>query len=199
MKILSLKRYLAALTFFFACLFTNSATPRITVEQILMGTDLPTTNTTAELAVGSYQTLVQRFALTAPVTISTINLQMSGFGVDQFTLWVTNSIGPDTTKTNVLLCTNLTFPETVGGISGATVSVPVNLKLAKGNYYIVLSSTQTDLHQGWLSSTTTLPSMIGSVGTWDVALSPNRAFPPASTFKRDEPKPGAFQLLGKLD
>jgi hypothetical protein len=195
MNIFSLTRNLVALTFLFACLFTRPAT----IEQILMGTDLPTTNTTAELAVASYQTLVQRFALTSPVTVSTIKLQMSGFGVDQFTLWVTNSIGPDTTKANVLFCTNLKFPETVGGISGATVSVPVNLKLAKGNYYIVLSSTQTDLHQGWLSSTTTLPSTIGSVGTWDVTLSPNEAFPPASIFRRDEPKPGAFQLLGKVD
>lgn len=192
---ISLSRNLMALTFLLACLVTRPAS----TEQILMGTDLPTTNTTAELAVASYQTLVQRFALTSPVTVSTIKLQMSGFGVDRFTLWVTNSIGPDTTKANVLLCTNLRFPETVGGISGATVSVPVNLKLAKGNYYIVLSSTQTDLHQGWLSSTTTLPTGIGSVGTWEVTLSPNQAFPPASTFRRDEPKPGAFQLLGKLD
>ena len=207
MKIFSLKRNVLSLMLLLACLFAGSATALTftsntsleQVEQILVGTDMPTTNTTAELAVGSFQTLVQRFTLTAAVTISTIKLQMSGFGEEQFTLWVTNRIGPGSTQANVLLQTNLTFPNTGGGIRGATVSTPVNLNLAPGKYILVLSSTQVDLHQGWLISTATLPDTAGSAAALHFVLSGNQAFPPASTFKPAEPKPGAFQLLGKLN
>ncbi len=167
-------------------------------EQILLGTDLPSTNTSAEIAVFFPQTLAQRFTLTSAVHISTIKLQMSGFGVDQFTLWVTNSIGPGTTQANILLQTNLTFPNTGGGISGATVSAPVDLNLAPGNYFIVLSSTQPNFLQGWMMSNITLPSTVGSVGAWEFTfpVNNNPAFPPSSIFTPIGARPGAFQLLG---
>lgn len=164
--------------------------------QILLGTDLPTTNSNAESAVYIFQTMMQRFTLTSPVTIGTIKLQMSGFGVDQFTLWITNSIGPGTTQANVLFQTNLTFPNTGGGINGATVSAPLNLSLQPGNYFIVLSSTQPSIFQGWLLANTVLPSTVGTVGTWEFTLVGNNpAFPPSSTFIPFTPLPGAFQLL----
>lgn len=170
-------------------------------EQFLLGTDLPTTNSGAEIAVILQQFLAQGFTLTSPVHISTINLQMSGFGVDQFTLWVTNSIGPGTTQANVLLQTNLTFPNTGGGISGATVSAPVDLDLAPGNYFIVLSSTQQNFVQGWMLANVVLPSTAGSVGTWSFTSGANlnTAFPPSSIFTPIGPIPGAFQLLGFVE
>ena len=168
---------------------------------ILLGTDLPTRNTSAEIAVFHQQFLAQGFTLTSPVHISTINLQMSGFGVDQFTLWVTNSIGPGTTQANVLLQTNLTFPNTGGGISGATVAAPVDLDLAPGNYFIVLSSAQQNFLQGWMLANVALPSTVGSVGTWNFTFGGNLnvAFPPASTFQPIGSRPGAFQLLGFVE
>jgi hypothetical protein len=171
-------------------------------EQILMGTDLPTTNSFAEFAVISSQSLAQGFTLTSPVHINTLRLQMSGFGFDQFTLWLTNSIGPGTTPANVLFQTNLTFPNTGGGISGATVSVPVDLDLAPGNYFIVLSSTQTDIGEGWMLSNTILPSTVGSVGAWESTFPGNNnpAFPPSSIFTViPAVNPGAFQLLGFVE
>ena len=171
-------------------------------EQILMGTDLPTTNSFLEAAVIPSQSLAQEFTLTSPVHINTVRLQMSGFGFDQFTFWLTNSIGPGTTQANVLFQTNLTFPSTGGGISGATVSVPLDLDLAPGTYFIVLSSNQTNISQGWLLSNTILPTTVGSVGEWQSTLPGNNnpAFPPSSIFTViPAVNPGAFQLLGFVE
>ena len=170
----------------------------ITVEpQILLGTDLPTTNSDFEAAVTFLQTLAQKFTLTSLVNIGTIKLQMSGFGVDQFTVWVTNSIGPGTTQANVLFQTNLTFPNTGGAIRGTTLSVPVDLSLPPGDYFIVLGSTQSNVLQGWIMSNTILPSTVGSVGGWEFTLTGNSnpAFPPSSIFTPVGIRPGAFQLL----
>jgi len=164
--------------------------------EFLLGTDLPTTNTDAEAAVYNLQVLMQRFTLTSAVNIETLKLSMSGFGVDQFTVWITNAIGPGTTQANVLFQTNLTFPNTGGGISGAPVSTPVNLTLQPGEYFIVLSSTQPNLLQGWLQSNAALPSTVGTVGTWEWSIPPNLAFPPASVFIGISPRPAAFQLIG---
>jgi len=169
----------------------------VTVElgsKFLLGTDLPDIN--GELAVIFVQTIVQGFSLTSPISVSTIKLQMSGFGTDQFTVWVTNSIGPGTTQANVLLQTNATFPNTGGGITGSTVSIPVNLNLPPGDYFIVLSSTQPDVAQGWLLATTTLPSTVGSVGDLKFSLPSNALFPPASIFTAAAFSPAAFQIIG---
>lgn len=163
-------------------------------ENILLGTDLPTTN--GELAVISSQALAQGFTLTSPVHFSEIKLQMSGFGVDQFTVWLTNSIGPGTTQANVLFQTNATFPNTGGGITGSTVSVTVNLNLPPGDYFIVLSSDQPSVSQGWLLATTTLPSTVGSVGDLTFALPSNALFPPGSLFIPVAFSPAAFQIIG---
>jgi hypothetical protein len=170
----------------------------ITVEatpNILLGTDLPAQN--GEIAVILQQTLAQRFSLTSPISFSEIKLQMSGFGVDQFTLQLTNSIGPGTTQANVLFQTTATFPNTGGGINGTTLSVPVNLSLPPGDYFIVLSSTQQDITQGWLIANTTLPSTVGSVGELFFSLIPNVnvAFPPASAFTPLVFGRAAFQII----
>lgn len=169
---------------------------KITVEageNVLLGTDLPEINGTS--AIISVQTVAQEFSLTSPITFSEIKLQMSGFGVDQFTVWVTNSVGPGTTQANVLFQTSATFPNTGGGINGATVSVPVNLSLPPGDYFIVLSSNQDSVFQGWLLATTTLPSTVGTVGGWIFSLPSDPLFPPASLFIPVGFSPGAFQIV----
>lgn len=167
-------------------------------DRLLLGTDMPTTNTDAEVAVTNFQTVAQQFTLTSPVHLSSINLQMSGFGVDQFTVRITNAIGPNTTQANVLFETNATFPNTGGGINGATVSVPTDLNLAPGTYFIVLSSTQNNVLQGWLASNVSLASTVGSVGAkfFTFSSGANPAFPPAGFFSPIEPRPQAFQLFG---
>lgn len=168
------------------------------LPQILLGTDLPTTNSLSEAAVTFFQTLSQEFTLTSPVHLSTINLQMSGFGVDQFTVRLTNALGPGTTQANVLFQTTQTFPNTGGAIRGATVAVPVDLHLDPGTYFIVLSSNQGNVLQGWLMSNGAIASTVGSVGDWEFTFSVNNnpAFPPASIFSPAGIFPGAFQLLG---
>jgi hypothetical protein len=172
---------------------------RVTVEagsKVVLGTDLPP-NSFAELAVISSQSLAQGFSLTSLVHVSAIKLQMAGFGVDQFTVWLTNSLGPGTSQANVLLQTSATFPNTGGGLNGSTVSIPVNLSLPPGNYFIVLGSNQSSVSQGWLVSTMTLPSTVGTVGVFQANFPTFTSFPPASVFFPIGLGlgPAAFQLI----
>lgn len=174
---------------------------RITVEaaaasEFLLGTDLPP-NSPAEFAVFISQSIAQPFSLTSSISITELKLQMSGFGSDQFTVWVTNSIGPGTTQANLLFQTTATFPNTGGGTTGSTISIPMNLSLPPGDYFIVLSSTQPSVHQGWLVSTTTLPSTVGSVSVdMKFVIFGNVLFPPASEFITLGLRPAAFQIFG---
>jgi len=165
----------------------------------LLGTDMPSIS--GEFAIASYQFIAQQFTLTQAVQVTTINLQMSGFGTDQFTVWVTNSIGPGTTLSNVLLQKNLTFPNTGGGINGQTVSAATNLSLNPGTYFLIVSATQTLVTQGWITSTTVLPSTVGSVSdqafsTFSSRGSTNTLFPPASIFSTPAEFRTAFQIFG---
>jgi len=173
---------------------------RITVEaaaapEFLLGTDLPP-NSAAEFAVAISQSIAQGFSLTSPISITELKLQMSGFGSDQFTVWVTNSIGPGTTQANVLFQTTATFPNTGGGTTGSTISIPMNLSLPPEDYFIVLSSTQPSVLQGWLMSTTTLPSTLGSLSDMRFVIFGNVLFPPASEFITLGDRPAAFQIFG---
>ena len=173
---------------------------RITVEaaaasEFLLGTDLPP-HSAAEFAVAISQSIAQGFSLTSPISITELKLQMSGFGSDQFTVWVTNSIGPGTTQANVLFQTTATFPNTGGGTTGSTISIPMNLSLPPGDYFIVLSSAQPSVLQGWLMSTTTLPSTLGSLSDMRFVIFGNVLFPPASDFITLGDRPAAFQIFG---
>jgi hypothetical protein len=174
---------------------------RITVEtaaasEFLLGTDLPT-HSDAEYAVYIAQSIAQGFSLTAPISTTELKLQMSGFGSDQFTVWVTNSIGPGTTQANVLFQTTATFPNSGGGTTGGTtISIPMNLSLPPGDYFIVLSSTQPSVFQGWLMSTTTLPSTVASLSDVKFVIFGNVLFPPASDFITLGERPAAFQIFG---
>jgi len=173
---------------------------KITVEaaapsEFLLGTDLPP-HSAAEFAVAISQSIAQGFSLTSPISITELKLQMSGFGSDQFTVWVTNSIGPATTQANVLLQTTATFPNTGGGTTGSTISIPMTLSLPPGEYFIVLSSIQPSFLQGWLRSTTTLPSTMGSLSDMRFVIFGNVLFPPASDFITLGDRPAAFQIFG---
>jgi hypothetical protein len=99
---------------------------------LLVGTTLPSTgNAFAEITVSSEQALAESFTLTTTVEITDIAVDMSGYGTDSFTLWVTNAIGPAATADNVLFQTSLTFPDTGGGLNGvAIVSTPLDLFLS---------------------------------------------------------------------
>jgi hypothetical protein len=173
---------------------------RITVEaaaasEFLLGTDLPP-HSAAEFAVAISQSIAQGFSLTSPISITELRLQMSGFGSDQFTVWMTNSIGSGTTQANVLFQTTATFPNTGGGTTGSTISIPMNLSLPPEDYFIVLSSTQPSVLQGWLMSTTTLPSTLGSLSDMRFVIFGNVLFPPASEFITLGDRPAAFQVFG---
>jgi len=167
---------------------------------LLVGTTLPT-SAGAELAVINAQFLEQAFTLTTSVQVTGIGVQMSGFGSDVFTLWLTNAIGPGTTVANVLLQTTLVFPNTGGGTTGATVNVLPNLFLSPGSYFLIESSAQTSVLQGWIGfPATPIPTSFGSVGSTNATCCIsgiiNVAFPPGSTFSTPISSPLAFQISG---
>jgi len=168
---------------------------------VLVGTAF---NGIGESAVSNQGPLAQRFVLNEPAQIVEIDLHMSGFGTDAFSLWLTNSIGPSTTAANVLLATSLTFPNTGGGTSGQAVAYQTNLSLGSGSYFLVLSSLQPSIFQGWIDGGTILQTAIGNVGSF-FAASPNFPggaidvnFPPASTFTLLSVPPADFQIIGNV-
>jgi hypothetical protein len=169
---------------------------------LLVGTTLPTTSGSgAEYMVGCCCFLEQAFTLTSAVQVTNIAVQMSGFGTDLFTLWLTNAIGPGTTTANVLFQTPLTFPNTGGGVTGSTVSIATNLFLSPGSYFLVENSAQMSVAQGWLNTFTTIPTLFGSVGSAGDSCcasgsSTNTSFPPGSTFSSPVLLPLAFQISG---
>jgi hypothetical protein len=152
-----------------------------------------------EFSVLSSQFLAQQFTLTTPIRISAIEVQMSGFGTDKFTLQVTNSIGSGTTQSNLLFTANSTFPSTNGPLVDQTVTFPADLVLFPGTYYILLSSSQTQLSQGWATANTILPSTVGTISNtffFTSVSSTNSQFPPASGFFTYSPYFLGFQILG---
>lgn len=158
----------------------------IPAHGFIVGTRLPGSGLSFELSVANYQFVAQGFTLTNPVQLLHIAVDMSGFGVDPFTLWLTNAIGPGATAANVLYETTLTFPNTGGGVTAAEALIahaPPNLFLPAGSYFIIESSAQLDLRQGWVNG----PDPYGNVGTMYTTCcapgsSTNTAFPPSSTF-----------------
>jgi hypothetical protein len=134
------------------------------LRPILLGTNL--TENSAP-AVASYQFIAQRFSLTEAIHVSSINVQMAGFGTDQFTLWLTNAVGPGTTAANVLVEKTATFPNTGGAQNnrGKPISVSADLLLNPGVYYLVTSSMQSgSINEGWFLSpfNAAVPSSVGS-------------------------------------
>ena len=68
-------------------------------DYLLVGT---TGGNSAELSVASFQFLAQGFSLNHASRVSEIDLFMSGYGVDGFTVQLTNAIGPAATATRKL-------------------------------------------------------------------------------------------------
>lgn len=167
---------------------------------LLVGTDLPPNN--GELEVGSCCVIAQPFTLTTAVRINNIAVQMSGFGSDSFTLWLTKAVGPLATPSDVLFQTPLIFPNTGGSTNGSTVNVPMSMDLSPGSYFLVASSAQPLVAQGWTVSPSTIPTPYGNVSIGLASCcasgtSTNSAFPPASTFRPGIPTfVGAFQISG---
>src|SRR5437763_4380 len=102
--------------------FSNNAH----ADTLLVGTTLP--GGPGDVAVTNEQYLDQPFTLTTAAQVAGISLQMTGFGTDPFTLWLTNATGPGTTLANVLLQRTLIFPSTGGGgVGSAILNVSTNL------------------------------------------------------------------------
>ena len=148
-------------------------------DSVLVGTT--TLGNSFILTVNSFQFLGQDFSFNEAASISEINLFMNGAGSGQFTVQLTDAIGPSTTLSDVLFQAAAPFP-TSGGL---WVSVPASLSLGPGNYFLVLSSNQS-AYQGWLGGGSALPSSVGSVGFGSVSNSFcctfNDSFPPASSW-----------------
>jgi hypothetical protein len=179
-----------------ACLIVFAGSLPCSAASILVGTVL---DGIGESTVGSVQALAQGFTLNQTAEVIQINLEMSGFGVDQFTLWLTNAIGPSTTQADVLFQTLLTFPSTGGVNSRQTVPVATSLLRLPGSYFLVLSSSQTSFDQGlWDNGPPSiLPTTTGTAGLLLNAVGGaiNTSFPPASSFP-DSGTIGEFQIVG---
>jgi hypothetical protein len=178
------------------CLIALAWTLPCEGASILVGTRL---DGLGESTVNSTHALAQGFTINQTADVTAINLQMSGFGFDNFTVWLTNAIGPTTTQANVLFETRLTFPNTGGAINGQTVSTATNFVLFPGSYFLVLASSQTSLLQGLLDDgpASILPTTTGTVGTFFAAfpVNLNTSFPPASSFTVVAGI-GEFQIVG---
>lgn len=172
----------------------------------LFGTDLPA-NSGASASIGASAFVVQPFRLNVGVIVSSLDLQVAGTGVDTATIWITDAVGPSATPSDVLFQVNELFPDNGGGVAGETVSIPFDLTLPTGRYYIVMSSASLATYGpgprlGWVYSTSMLPSPVASIGQdgFTCCIPPgaaNASFAPASLFV---PAPGgdiqAFQING---
>lgn len=189
-KFVSVRKAVVILLLSIACLPGQAST-------LLVGT--PLSGGAGESAVVSNQFLEQGFALTSAVQVTNISVQMAGLGTDSFTLWLTNAIGSGATPANVLFQSSLPFPNASGG---ATVSTATNLFLDPGSYFLVESSEQTDIAQGWrVTGDPPLSTSFGSVGLASACLtifgcSINSAFPPGSTFNFTVSGSFEFQVSG---
>jgi hypothetical protein len=170
----------------------------------ILGTNLPTLN--SAVSVGSCCFLSQSFTLDMAVDVTSIDLQVAGTGIDIATVWLTDQVGPGTSLPAVLAQMTQVFPDNGGAADGETITLSVNQTLAAGNYFLVMGSPSTALYSasgprpGWLLSTSTILSSVGSVGVASDSCclpgsSTNSAFGPGSTFVAPGfGSPFAFQL-----
>lgn len=154
---------------------------------IILGTDLPSTSDA--LTVGFCCFLSQPFVLTSAVKINSIALQVAGTGIDPATIWLADKEGPGTTPSDVLFQTNQIFPDNGGATSGETISLPTNLVLGPGEYFLLMSSSSLAVSEpgprpGWLLSISTLSNTAGNIGSLLTTQggSVNSTFAPASSF-----------------
>jgi hypothetical protein len=148
-----------------------------------------------EASVASYQVLSQEFSIAQPIYVNDVLLFMSGYGTDQFNFWLTNDIDPGASDSNVILEASATFPNSGGAlnaqqqITGDWVSIPLDLELYPGNYFITLDSAQTNVGQGWVGAlpSSIIATSVGTVGAALYATPPcgtiDSAFAPASSFE----------------
>jgi hypothetical protein len=117
---------------------------QLLADEIQLGA---TSNGSFELMVGAPQFLSQSFLLNKP-RAGGIDVYLTGFGVDQFTLWLTDDIGPTATTADVLFHATSPFPDTGGAnlmvvngfptIPGQWLSFNFGLNLEPGVYFLVL-------------------------------------------------------------
>jgi len=173
---------------------------------VILGTNLPSLAST--LTISDCCFLSQPFTLKTAINVASINVQVAGTGTYQTTVWLTDKVGPGTTASDVLFQSTQIFPDNGGGVSGETVSLPINQNLSSGTYYLIMSTSVQDASGGpaigWLLSTSTLSSTVGSVGLGADSCcsggSTNTAFAPASTFMTGVFGEGvfAFQIDGTV-
>lgn len=132
------------------------------------------------------QALAQPFTLTSSVSVTAIDVFLIGGTLitDPLLVQLTNSLGPGTTNSNVLLNTSLAPSGVPTSPPGAIVSFPVSITLTPGSYYIVLSTTDIWGYD-WAEALNMPPSAVGTVGQAMSCCFPNTvgSIPAAETFK----------------
>jgi hypothetical protein len=157
----------------------------------------------AEIAIQNQQFVSQGFDI-GPLDIASINLYVRGNPADQFTMWLTDSNGPGTTSADVIAQVTVNYPDPALNPTPSQpwlqlVKVPVNMHVAGGFYFIVLSTTDNPANplEGWWQGNN--PFGTGFlVGGGIVSQTPNinSSLAPASRFNLPQELPMAFQIEG---
>ena len=117
--------------------------------------------TVGGFAVNSQQYLADGFTLTAAVDASSVDVQLQALQnvTAPILVQLTNSLGPGAVT---LAQDTFTFSSSSPFPYKQTLIVPLNLDLAAGQYYLVVSSTGTTGIIGWVPDTP-LTSSLGSI------------------------------------
>jgi hypothetical protein len=143
------------------------------------------------LSFQEHQYLAQQFSIGAGlVTSIELTFQENTGPAFNAVLQLTKRIGPLAGVTDVLAAVALQVPI---GTAPAVVSVPLNLHLASGTYYFVLSTNApVSLNQSWILQGSPVTTGVGSAY---FSQSQNLALPHASPFIAVTP-PLAFKVMG---
>jgi hypothetical protein len=180
----------------------RSASDGPATHVVVAGTYL-SLNVNGGIVISSEQFVAQGFSIPTNAYARDAVIVLQFTGDQSFLVQFTDAIGPGTTQDNVLEQGQV---QAVGNSSkGVALYVPLGVTLNPGNYYLVLSTTGSNVG-GWpyfgsngLPKYRPLPGTIGTTdssfyGAYDGGEDPT--FPPASVWSVQGDSPVEFQVRG---
>lgn len=170
-------------------------------------------------AVEQDQAVAQQFTLTSSLNVSSLDVTINSDGgvlTSPLLVWITDSLGPSTTASNVLFKASAG----PGPFSNSDVNIPVGQTFSTGTYYLLLSTESNLPSASWGLAQSTLASSVGTVGEAFYCCFPSAtdtgSFPPSQTYFQlfnldnqpglmlfdlrtaavSTPEPASFVLLG---
>lgn len=178
----------------------------VPVLSVIAGTYL-SANVCGGVGLDSTQFVAQGFSVPVTVDAHDARIVLDITGDQFFLVQFTDKIGPGTNAADVLRQELIEVVNTNGG--GAEAYVPLDLRLPAGEYYLVLSATDSN-SGGWpFFGSGCLPKyrqLPGTIGTTDSSFyvayggGEDQAFPPASEFGYQAPdSPVEYQVRGGIE